>query len=103
MQTSLKKRLEIIIEMPAVPRLEAVLEKAGVRGWTVLPAKSGRGRNGSWSREGQITDAGRMMMVLAVIDPAVLDTVLERVYALLERQIGIVMVSDVQVVRAERF
>ncbi|GGG91952.1 MAG TPA: transcriptional regulator [Oceanicaulis sp.] len=103
MQTSLKKRLEIIIEMPAVPRLESVLEKAGVKGWTVLPAKSGRGKNGSWAREGQITEAGRMVMVLAVIDPAVLDTVLERVYALLERQIGIVMVSDVQVVRAERF
>ena len=32
MQTSLKKRLEIIIEMPAVPRLEGVLEKAGVKG-----------------------------------------------------------------------
>jgi len=61
MQTSLKKRLEIIIEMPAVPRLEGVLEKAGVKGWTVLPAKAGRGAAGSWSREGQITDAGRMI------------------------------------------
>ena len=46
MQTSLKKRLEIIIEMPAVRRLESVLEKAGVKGWTVLPAKAGRGRCG---------------------------------------------------------
>ena len=98
MQTSLKKRLEIIIEMPAVPRLEGILEKAGVKGWTVLPAKSGRGANGSWAREGQITEAGRMVILLAVID-----TVLERVYTLLERQIGIVMVSDVQVVRAHRF
>jgi len=43
------------------------------------------------------------VMLLTVIDPAVLDSVLERVYALLERQIGIVMVSDVHVVRAERF
>ncbi|MGP1274062.1 MAG: P-II family nitrogen regulator [Caulobacterales bacterium] len=103
MQTSLKKRLEIIIEMPAVPRLESVLRKAGVKGWTVLPAKSGQGRNGNWAREGQITEAGRMVMVLTVIDPAVLDTVLDSVYALLERQIGIVMVSDVQVVRGDRF
>lgn len=103
MQTSLKKRLEIIIEMPAVRRLESVLEKAGVKRWTVLPAKSGRGANGSWAREGQITEAGRMVILLAVIDPGMLDTVLERVYALLERQIGVVMVSDVQVVRAHRF
>ena len=103
MQTSLKKRLEIIIEMPAVPRLEGILEKAGVKGWTVLPAKSGRGANGRWAREGQITEAGRMVILLAVIDPGMLDTVLERVYTLLERQIGIVMVSDVQVVRAHRF
>jgi len=103
MKTSLKKRLEIIIEKPAIGRLERVMDKAGVKGWTVLAARSGRGRNGVWSREGQVGEAGRMVVMLAIVDPAVLDTVLERVFELLERQIGIVTVSDVHVVRQERF
>ncbi len=103
MRTSLKKRLEIIIEAPAAARLEAILDHNGVRGWTVLPAMSGRGRNGAWNREGQVSEAGQMVVLLAVVDAGDLDPILERVYAFLERQIGIVMINDVQVVRAEHF
>lgn len=103
MQTTLKKRLEIVIEAPVIDRLRRVLDEQGVSGYTILPALSGRGRHGRWNREGEIGEAGRMLCLFAIIDPAELDETLSAVYRVLSRQIGIVSVSDVQVVRDDHF
>ena len=98
-----KKRIEIILEAPALHRLTDRLDQAGVTGYTVMPALAGRGQDGSWSREGQVGEAGRMVAVICIVDPAKSDAVLERIYALLSRQIGIVSVADVHVIRADHF
>lgn len=104
METYAKKRIEIIIEAPSQRRLTELLERLTVSGYTVLPALAGRGREmGSWSREGLVSDAGRMVMVVCVLDENRVEEVLREVYALVSRQIGIVTVSDVQVVRKDRF
>jgi len=102
-QTHLKKRVEIVVEAPALRRLVDRLDAAAVTGYTVIPALAGRGRDGSWRGEGLAGDAGRMVMVVCITDPSKVDTVLETVYAVVQRQIGIVTVSDVQVIRAEHF
>lgn len=44
-----------------------------------------------------------MVMVVCITDPARLDPVLDEVYDVVAPQIGIVSVSDVQVIRAEHF
>lgn len=103
MKTTSKKRLEIVIEAPVVERLAKRLDEVGVKGYTIYPAVSGRGRNGSWSRRGQISESERMYVLFAVLDATELESVLETVYALVSRQIGIVTVSDVEVIRADRF
>ena len=98
-----KKRIDIVIEMPMLNRLLDRLDELAVTGYTVLPALAGRGSEGSWRREGLVTEAGRMVMVICVLDEARVDLVLERVFKLVSRQIGIVTVSDVAVVREEAF
>ena len=103
MQTHLKKRVEIVVEAPVLRRLVDRLDAAAVTGYTVIPALAGRGRDGSWRGEGLAGDAGRMVMVVCITDPSKVDTVLETVYVVVQRQIGIVTVSDVQVIRAEHF
>ncbi|MEE2527349.1 DUF190 domain-containing protein [Hyphobacterium sp. HN65] len=103
METTTKKRLEIVIEAPVLERLTRKLDALKLSGYTVMPAVSGRGRNGSWSRKGEISDSQRMFVLFAVLDEAALAKVLDEVYALVSSQIGIVTVSDVEVVRAERF
>lgn len=103
MQTHTKKRLEIIIEAPILRRVLNRLDDLDVTGYTVLPALAGRGRDGTWSRSGQIADAGRMVAVICITDPERAEEVLEAVYKIVSRQIGIVTLSDVQVVRPERF
>ena len=101
--THLKKRIEIIVEAPALHRLTDRLDKAGVTGYTIVPTLAGRGRSGGWSAEGLAGDAGRLVMVISIVDPSRVDAVLEGVYGVLARQIGIVAVSDVQVIRADHF
>lgn len=103
MQTHAKKRIEIVLEAPALNRLLDALDRSGVTGYTVIPALAGRGREGSWRGEGLAGEAGRMVMVICVTDPSRVDQVLEPVYAIVRRHIGIVTLSDVAVLRPDHF
>ena len=105
MQTHIAKRVEIIIEAPMKRRLTAALTKAGVTDFTVLPVLpvlGGSGRSGVWTREGQVGRAG-MVVVICLIKPERLDALLDAAFAVVERHIGVVSVTDTQVLRAERF
>lgn len=103
MKTVPKKRIDIVIEAPALDRLLTILDDSRASGYTVQRALAGRGRDGSWSGKGQVGDSGRMMCVFCVVDATLADDVLEAIYPLVERQMAIVTVADVQVVRGERF
>lgn len=102
MQTHRAKRVEIIIEAPMEGRLTDALMRAGVTGFTVLPVLGGSGRSGHWSREGQVGRSG-MVAVVCLIRPERLDALLDAAFAVVERHIGVVSVSDCDVLRAERF
>lgn len=103
MQTHAAKRVEIIIEAPMERRLTDALHRAGVTGYTVLPVLGGSGRSGNWSREGQVGRAGGMVAVVCLIRPERLDGLLDAAFAVVDRHIGVVSVTDCQVLRAERF
>ena len=104
MQTFAKKRVEIIVEAPALRRVLAYLDENDASGYTVMPALAGRGDSGrSWSREGQITDTDRMVMILMIIDQARLAPLFDGLCGLVTRQIGVISVSDCEVVRDTRF
>lgn len=102
-ETHVKKRIEIIVEAPALARLLDRLDREAVTGYTVVPALAGRGKDGSWSREGLAGEAGRMLMVICITDPSRSDAVLASVFQVVSRQIGIVSVSTVEVIRNDHF
>ncbi|WP_296422671.1 transcriptional regulator [Yoonia sp.] len=102
MQTHTAKRVEIVIEAPLERRLTDALTKAGVTGYTVLPVLGGSGRSGQWTREGQVGRAG-MVSVVCLIKPERLDGLLDAAFTVVEKHIGVVSISDAQVLRAERF
>jgi len=103
MQTHKAKRVEIIIESMMERRLIEALHKADVTGYTILPVKGGSGRSGAWSRAGQVSRAGGMLAVVCIIKAERLDTLLDAAFAVVERHIGVVSVTDCEVLRAERF
>jgi nitrogen regulatory protein PII len=97
------KRVEIVIEAIMARRLAAALTEAGVTGFTVLPVEGGSGRSGPWSREGQVTRAGGMNAFVCIVREERLDALLEAAYRVVERHIGVISVTDCEVLRAERF
>ena len=97
------KRVEIIIEAALERRLIAAITDAGVTGFTILPVLGGSGRSGLWSREGQVSPASGMVSVVCIIRPERVETLLDAAFAVVERHIGVVSVTDAQVLRAERF
>lgn len=97
-----KKRLSIIIEAPFLSRLLDMLDNH-VPGYTVLPALAGKGKSGGWRRDALSSDAGRMVQVLIVLDSEKVPAVLRLVRGVLDRQMGIVTLSDVEVLRPELF
>ena len=102
MQTHKAKRVEIIIEAPMERRLTDALIAAEVTGFTVLPVHGGSGRSGRWNREGQVGRSG-MVAVVCIIRPDRLDELLDAAFAIVERHIGVVTITDCEVLRAERF
>ena len=103
METHQAKRVAIIIEAPMQRRLTDALEGAGVTGYSILPVLGGSGSSGPWSREGQVGRAGGMIQVICIIKPERLDGLLEAAFTVVERHIGVVTISDCEVLRAERF
>ncbi len=103
MKTHKAKRVEITIERVMQSRLTEALQSADVTGYTVLPVLGGSGRSGEWSRSGQVSQAGGMVHVVCIVRPERLDPLLDAAFAVVERHIGVVCVTDCDVLRAERF
>ena len=103
LKTYPKKRLSIIIEAPFLNRLLELLDGLDVPGYTALPALAGKGKSGSWRSDALSSEVGGMVQVLIVLDAEKVHTVLKTVRNVLNRQIGIVSLSDVEVLRPELF
>lgn len=102
MQTHPRKRLEIWIEAPLLKRTEDILEKAGVSVFAVFDGREGKGLSGAWSDAG-LKDVHDMRLVAAIMSEAAAETVCAQMAGLFQRYPGVVVLSDVQVMRAERF
>lgn len=103
MQTHDAKRVEITIEAVMQSRLTDALQAAGVTGYTILPVYGGSGRSGAWTRSGQVSRGTGMVQVVCIIRPERVDALLKAAFAVVDRHIGVVCVTDCEVLRAERF
>jgi hypothetical protein len=99
----LKKRIDIVVEAPLMRAITGTLDRARVPGYSVLPVVEGRGMLNAWSSDGQISDAANMVALLCIVDAAHADEVVDAVFAAIRDRIGFVTMSDVFVLRSERF
>ena len=102
MQTVSRKRIEILADAPLVPRIVAAFDAAGIGGHTVLPVLSGSGRTGSWSEE-RLTAAESKRLVMAIASAESADALIEALAPLLDSHRLLLALSDVAVVRGNRF
>lgn len=92
-----------MVEAPLMQRVLKLLDENGVSGYTVFSALAGRGKDGAWHRDGVVGRAGALVWILCIVDESRVEDVLEPLYALVSKQIGIVTLSDVRVIRHEHF
>ena len=103
MKTYAKKRIEIMVEAPLMKRVLDLLDELGVTGYTVIAALAGRGKDGTWHRDGLVGRAGAVVQIFCIVDETRVDAVVEPLFKMVSRQIGIVTISDIQVIRRDQF
>ena len=99
----LKKRIDIVVEAPLTRTIATLLDTAGVPGYSVLPILEGRGIVNAWTSEGQLSNTANMVTIFCIVDPSQADAVIESVLGRICDRIGFVTISEVLVVRPERF
>ncbi|MEM9061776.1 MAG: DUF190 domain-containing protein [Pseudomonadota bacterium] len=103
MQLHPAKRVAIVIEAPMLRRLTEALEDAGVTGYSVLPVLAGSGRSGPWSSDSSFGTAGTLVQVVCILSEDKLQDMVDRAFPVVERHIGMITVTDCEVLRPERF
>jgi PII-like signaling protein len=98
-----RRRLELIIERMAAPRACKILETSGLTGYTVLPAISGFGGITRWNRDTDMSASSDMVVIVSIGSDDRVQAALAEIERLLGSHIGVLSVSDVQVLRPERF
>lgn len=98
-----KQRIELIIEKMAYKRAGRILESAGMTGYTVFPALAGYGGGNRWQRDTDISGGCDMVSIVSIGDPDRVEKALIDIANLLGEHIGVVSVSDVKVLRDDRF
>ncbi|MCY7271215.1 MAG: DUF190 domain-containing protein [Sphingomonas bacterium] len=101
MNTVAPKRIEILADAPLLPQLVDALRASGVNGHTVLPASSGAGATGRWSDDGLTGTAKLVVMAIASADHAA--ALVDRLAPLFDGHRLQLTLSDVEVVRGDRF
>lgn len=97
-----KKKIEIVVEAACARAIIAMVEKAGAKGYTVVPNVSGKGNRGVRD-EAELSDVFRNVLIIVVAAEDIAARIVEASHSVLENYAGIVVVSDVDVLRDEHF
>jgi hypothetical protein len=101
-ETVLRKRIEILIDSALAPRIVAAAAEAGVSGYSLIPVQSGRGSHGSWRDEG-LGAAETKAIFLTIASDAKAERLVDLLAPHLDSYGMLLTISDVRVVRGERF
>ena len=103
MEMHQRKRLEITVEKRRLQTVIDLLDKDGeVTGYTVLPSLGGRGHTGARAPQ-PYSDVLDTVIVIAIVKEAVASRLVEKLAPLIDQIVGIVALSDVQVMRGGHF
>lgn len=102
MRTHTRKKVEMFIERPLLKRVVEVIQASRARRYTVVPALEGRGQDGGWQDDLPV-DAQHMVQVVVLTSEKKADAILDGMAPLFETWPGVLCVTDVQVMRPDRF
>jgi PII-like signaling protein len=96
-----RKKLDIFIEAHGLGHVQEMLGQCGFKGWSVFEGVEGSGAHGAWRQTG-IGESGACLVVAIGAAEAV-DKALDWLSGYFKTYPGVVAVSDVAVIRGDRF
>ena len=100
-ETVTRKRIEILADVALVRRVTDAIDRAGITGWTITPVQSGKGRDGHW-REERVMGTDKVF-VLTIAPEGKAMALAEDLAPILTSHGLLLTMSDIQVIRGERF
>ncbi len=100
--TVLRKRIEILVDTPLVPKIISYVKKVDISGWSVIKIASGGGRDGRWDHD-EVTGAAAKSIVLMIASEEKAGQFADEVAPLLESHGLLITIGNVEVIRGERF
>jgi PII-like signaling protein len=101
-ETVTRKRIEILVDTPLVPRIVRQIKAAGISGWSLIHVDSGGGREGEWQHD-DVTGASAKTIILAIAGDAKAKQLVDTLAPMLDSHGLLLTVGEVQVVRGDRF
>ena len=97
------KRLEIILEGVHKDFATDLLDRAGLKGYTIVGNLSGKGSHGMYEGHVMFNEDDALIMIIAAVGEELVAPILEGFAPFFERHTGVVFVSDIQVSRLVKF
>lgn len=98
-----KKRIEIIAEALLLPRLIELVREAGATGYTVHHYVSGADFNGRHGEPDDLSLVLKNIQLNVITDDATAEQIVEGCSQFFDDYAEIVVISDVEVLRSDRF
>ncbi|WP_297389585.1 P-II family nitrogen regulator [Acidiferrobacter sp.] len=97
------KKLEIILEGVHKDFATDLLDRAGLKGYTIVGNLSGKGSHGMYEGHVMFNEDDALIMIIAAVGEELVAPILEGFTPFFERHTGVVFVSDIQVSRLVKF
>jgi hypothetical protein len=101
MNLLVRTKLEIFVEAHGLDEVERMLADTGFKGWSVFDGVEGSGIHGSWRQTG-VDEAG-MRLIITIGSDAAAQAALVWLTDYFKSYPGVVAMSEVKVLRPERF
>lgn len=100
--TVARRKIEILVDAPLAGRVIEAAEQSGITAHTLLPVLGGSGSHGSWSDD-QLSGAASKVLFVAVTSRSKAEALVEALAPSLDDYGLVLMLSDVEVVRAGKY
>lgn len=97
------KKIEIVLEGAHRDFATDLLDRAGVKGYTILGNVSGKGSHGTYSSHLMFNEDHVLVMVVVAVPEELVSPILEGFTPFFDRHPGVMFVSDIQVSRLVKF
>jgi nitrogen regulatory protein P-II len=97
------KKLEIILEGAHREFATGLLDRAGVKGYTIVGNLSGKGSHGFYEGHLMFNEDDALIMIIVAVPENLVDPLLEGFQPFFEAHSGVIFVTDIQVGRAVKF